>query len=84
MALVFNSPGVSLIASKLKGGMMAVSSFPSTRNGAGCAFVTSPSLIPRVGSFRVRTQIAMMRPGMPTIMNAACQPLSPKGAVSGV
>ena len=66
-----------------RGGTIDASSWPRTRNGAGCGSVTRPSLMPRTGSRRLRTQTAMSSPGTPTIMKATCQPFSPNGGFSG-
>ena len=42
-----------------------------------------PSARPRIGSMRVATHKASNSPGMPTAMNAACQPTKPSGPPPG-
>ena len=64
----------------VKGGSTDINSSKAALNGCGCMAEVRPSLWPRVGSFRLRTQNAMSRPGMPTMKNAACQALMPNGA----
>ena len=65
-------------------GVNPINSLNVSLKGSLLCSVTIPSLMPRMGSLiNVKVISESKIPGSPTPINAACQPLSPKGACVG-
>ena len=79
-ARVNTAKGGSTLANSLSSTRPGRSSSPASPSAAAWA-AEGPSAAPLRGSLSVRTQTASNRPGMPTTMNAACQPARPSGAL---